>query len=462
MSQTYNYFKEITLYPRPSKKEEKIRTFLIHFFSQKWFEYQIDSVWNLIVYVPPKNSSSKEIIILQAHMDMVCVKTKQSQHDFFNDPIQFYEKSGYMYAKNTTLWADNGIWIALCMSAVWFSSHPALELVFTVDEEDGMTGVAWLDYSLLKWTKVINLDSEDEDEICIWSAWWVGIIWKKKIQRGEPIFPQYTLRLSGMKWGHSGVEIHKNRGNAIVSMIQFLWEYDWWIEIVDLRSWVASNVIPSSIEIILWIENKLDFEQKIQVYIWKMKQIFDCDEVYVEIETEKINKKVIQNGIHIFKDLWTIPNGVYSMSEKILNFVETSLNVWIMNTQEEYLQTVYLLRSSDNEKLNELLQTVKNTLQKQWFELTFDRGYPWWQDDPNSLLVQTAQKVFKKELGYTPKLTMVHAWLECGAMVAWLKRRVNAISIGPNISFVHSTEEKVEIETVWRLEKILMGILEKL
>lgn len=155
MSKTLEYFHQITQYPRPSKQEEKVRAFLISWAKQKWLEFIVDTVGNLIIYVPANDPVSTETIILQAHMDMVCVKTPDSTHNFLNDPIETYEEGGFLRARGTTLGADNGIGLAMAMAAVDFPSHPALELVFTIDEEAGMTGVENLDFSLLSGKKVI-------------------------------------------------------------------------------------------------------------------------------------------------------------------------------------------------------------------------------------------------------------------------------------------------------------------
>lgn len=463
MSQTLEYFKEITKYPRPSKKEEKIRKFLIEFFSSKWYEYTVDATGNLIVYVPAKNTTSEETIILQAHMDMVCVKTPESTHDFLRDAIDYYEKDGYLYAKDTTLWADNGIGIALAMSAIDFEKHPKMELVFTIDEEDGMTGVEGLDFSLLSWTKILNLDSEDEDEICISSAGGIGVLGSKKIEYIQGKLSKYTVEISGMKGGHSGVEIDKKRGNAIVSLLQFLSQYNENIELYDIFSGVASNVIPSKVKAVLWMENIKNFESELQNFLQTIKAEFDCPDISYLITQNNEEKLAIKNGVEIFKTLSKIQDGVYSMSEKIPGLVQTSMNLWILKIEEGILKNTYLARSSKNEELKNLFENTKDYLEKNGFEVGFDRGYPGWQDAPDSELLQIAKNEFEKVLGKTPKVTAIHAWLECGALVSGLKKSwVNAISIGPNCDFVHSIKERVEISSVEKLERILKGILEQL
>lgn len=463
MSQTLQYFKEITKYPRASKKEEKIRKFLIEFFSSKWYEYKVDTIGNLIVYVPAKNTPSDETIILQAHMDMVCVKTPESAHDFLNDAIDFYEENGYLYARNTTLGADNGIGIALAMSAIDFDKHPKMELVFTIDEEDGMTGVEWLDFSLLSGSKILNLDSEDEDEICISSAGGIGVLWNQRLEYIPWNLPKYNVEIFGMKWGHSGVEIDKKRGNAIVAFLQFLSEYDDFFEVYDIFSGVAANVIPSKVKAVLGIENVIKFESELQKFRQSIKTEFDCPDISYLITQNSEESLAIKNGVEILKTLSKIQDGVYSMSEKIPGLVQTSMNLWILKIEHGILKNTYLARSSNNEELKNLFETTKQYLEKNGFEVGFDRGYPGWQDDPKSDLLQVAKNEFEKVLGKTPKVTAIHAWLECGALVSGLKKSwVNAISIGPNCDFVHSVKERVEIASVEKLERILKGILEKL
>lgn len=179
------YFQQVTQYPRPSGKEEKIRTFLIQWAEKRGFQYRVDAIGNCIIFVPAKNTNSKEVVILQSHMDMVCVKTPESVHDFEKDPIEVIEKDGYLHANNTTLGADNGIGIALSMAATDFESHPALELVFTMDEEVGMTGVQNLDFSLLSGKTVLNLDSEEENMVYISSAGGARYRAKKEIIRAS-------------------------------------------------------------------------------------------------------------------------------------------------------------------------------------------------------------------------------------------------------------------------------------
>jgi dipeptidase D len=349
------------------------------------------------------------------------------------------------------------------MTAVDFPIHPKMELVFTIDEEAGMSGILWLDFSLLSGTKIINIDSEDEDEICISSAWWIGILWSKDLEFTEWKYPKYSLELFWMKWWHSGIEIDKNRGNAIIVLLDFLVKYENTLELYDIKSGVASNVIPSKLNCIIGISDLEDFKNEFSKHLELTKNTFDCPEISFKLTENDKNIKVIENWIETLKELAKIKDWVYSMSQNIEDLVQTSTNFWIIKIEDSKLKNVYLSRSSDNEELKMIIAQNSQYLKEKWFEIDYDRWYPGWQDNPNSLLVQIAKEEWEKALGKTPHIRAIHAWLECWALVWWLNNpNVNAISIGPNIEFVHSTEERVDLESVKKVEKILEWILKRI
>lgn len=463
MPSTLDYFKQITQFPRPSKHEEAIRQFLENYFSSFGYKTILDSVGNLIVYVPAKNSTSTDTIILQAHMDMVCVKTSESTHDFSCDAIEWYEQDGFLRAKNTTLWADNGIGIALAMKAIHFENHPALELVFTVDEEDGMSGVMWLDGTLLQGNKVLNLDSEDENEICISSAWGIGISGKYTIKYTGSQLNSFRFELSWMKGWHSGVEIHKKRGNALKLWLEIVSTYQWKIEISKVDGWIAHNVIPSKVTSFIGVDSFRDFESHVVKSIEEAKNRFDCPEITYTIEEHTHLEKVVHTGDQLWEKLSQIPDGVYTMSQYIEWLVETSQNLGVLKVEESELSIVYLTRSSNNEALLAQKNGMEQHLLNLGGNVEFDRGYPGWQDDPNSSLLKTVVWVFEEVRWETPKVMAIHAGLECGALVNRLGRPwINALSFWPNIFHAHSVNECVEIASVERIEKILEEVLKRL
>ncbi|MCK9272629.1 beta-Ala-His dipeptidase [Candidatus Gracilibacteria bacterium] len=461
MSKSLDYFKQITQIPRPSKKEEKIRNFLINWAGSRGFESVVDKVGNLIIYVPG-NNKSEESVILQAHMDMVCVKTPDSFHSFESDPLDIYEEDGFLKARNTTLGADNGVGIAIAMSSVDFPSHPPLELVFTVDEEAGMSGALELDYSLLKSKKVINLDNENEQEICISSAGGIGLNFGKDLEFKNIDNPIYMFEISGMKGGHSGVDIDKNHGNAIEVFLGFLNFTDTISGIGDIFSGIASNVIPNKLDCQISLTNEAKFKSDFGAYLAHIKTKFDCPDISFNLEKISSSGVVIKNGMDLFKKIGEIKLGVYKMSEKIAGLVETSINLGIIGIEDKKLILSYLARSSINTELHNLVKQVERHFLFIGFCLNLDRGYPGWQDDPDGILVKLASEQILKITGKPAQVIAIHAGLECGAIVSGLGEDTNAISICSTMHNVHSVNERVEIASIEKMERIIEGILEGL
>ncbi|MDD2908394.1 MAG: beta-Ala-His dipeptidase [Candidatus Gracilibacteria bacterium] len=463
MSKSLELFKEITQIPRPSKKEGKIREYLISWAESKGFEYKTDKIGNLVVYVLGKNCKSLECVILQSHMDMVCVKTPDSKLDFETDSLDIYEEDGFIKARDTSLGADNGIGIALAMSAVDFESHPPMELVFTVDEEQGMSGILNLDFNLLSGKKVINIDSENEDEICISSAGGARINVTKNLARIAGKFTQYNLIISGMKGGHSGIEIHKNHGNAIKLLIDFLYEYSFPYEIANIIGGIADNVIPSEVQMIFGTKNIEVFEDSLKKYILELKEKLDCPDITFKITKIDTILPVIEDSDFIISRIHDIKVGVIAMSKKIANLVETSINLGIINLEGNIFELTYLPRSSNMEEFDKLLIKLENHFPiTDDYIFTINSKYPGWQDNPEGELIKIATEEFLKTTGKNPEIIAIHAGLECGALVAGLGEGTSAISIGPNMHDIHSTNERLEIASVEKIEKILEGILGKL
>ena len=462
MSKTIDYFRQITAIPRPSKKEWLIRNFLIDWAISRNYKFQVDSIWNLFIFVPAKNCDTKEAVILQAHLDMICVKTSYSNIDFETDALDIYEENWYIKARNTSLGADNGIGIALAMASTDFISHPPLELIFTINEEQGMSWVLNLDFSFLSWKKIINLDFEDGNEICISSAGWASILVKKNLKEKISNIPQYKLEIFGMKWGHSGVEIDKNQGNAIKLLIDFLRSYDSLFEIASIAWWTAENVIPSSAEAILWIVDYDIFESSLQKYSEIYKQNYDCPDLKYKITKVHMIKWVIEEKDILLNVIKEGDNWVLKMSEKIPSLVETSINLWMIHISDNSLSLNYLARSSNNEDFEKLLSKLEKYFNDCWYTLEIQSKYPGWQENPDGALVSIAREAFEKINWKSPEIIAIHAGLECGTLVGWIWVWTSAISIGPNMYDVHSVNERVEIASADKLEKILEEILEKI
>ncbi|MBP8017025.1 M20/M25/M40 family metallo-hydrolase, partial [Candidatus Gracilibacteria bacterium] len=339
---------------------------------------------------------------------------------------------------------------------------PSLELVFTVDEEVGMSGVLNLDFSLLKSKNVINIDHGNDSEVIISSAGGAGIILGKDLELFNSDDKKYDLEIFGMKGGHSGIEIHKNHGSAIEIFLKFLSSNTLINNIYSINSGTAHNVIPSQIEVILSTFQIDELKTELTKYIEEVKKIYDCPNISFKIEENNSNLQAISNGKQILSDISKIKVGVYKMSEKIPDLTETSMSLGILKTENSKINLNYLARSCINKDLKNLVDSTSEFYSSLNYKIKIDEGYPGWQDDTDSELVKITKEEITKVIGKTPKIIAIHAGLECGALVSGLGEGTHAITIGPNLYDIHSINEKVEISSVEKLEKILNGILARL
>jgi len=448
-------FEEISSVPRCSFKEENILKWLENWAKKNNFDYKIDKAKNIVIYVPAtKWRENEETIILQNHMDMVCVKDKNSNHNFDKDAIKIKEENGWIMADKTTLWADNGIWLSIALNMAFLPSHPNLEILVTSSEEVGLIWALNLDSSMLKWKKIINIDTEDLWEICVSSAWWVqlNIEWDYKMV--DPNYNQYKLFLSWMKWGHSGVEIDKNTYNAIHLFLSFIKDYKD-IELASFDGWVADNVIPKEFEAIIWLKNKQDFEDKFSQYIKELKKKYDLWDIYFKLEKLDNKEKVVENLQKIVNDILNVKIWIYSWSEKIENLVKTSNNLWILKIKDGKIKIVYMARSSDINDIYKIIEQVENNFKD--YKVENDGIYPWWEQDPNSDFVQNIKKIYDK---YTnSKIVAYHAGLEVWALVEKLWEGAEWVSIWPTIKWAHTTKERCEISSIEIVANIVKDIL---
>lgn len=448
-------FKEISSISRCSHKEEKILNWLENWSKKHWFNYKIDNAKNIVIYVPAtKWKENDETIILQNHMDMVCVKDKDSKHNFKNDPIEVIEENGWLKANKTSLWADNGIWLSIALNMAFLPSHPNLEILITKSEEVGLIWALNLDPSILKWKKIINIDTEDLWEICVSSAWWVQINIDKDYKLKEWNLPQYKLSLYWMKWWHSGVEIDKNTYNSIHLFLNFLKEHKD-IELVKFNWWVADNVIPKDFEAIIWIKDEKEFKKSFANYIKELKNIYDLWNIDFKLEKTNTKELIVKDLEKIIDDILNIQIWIYSWSEKIDNLVKTSNNLWILNIENWKIKIVYMARSSSINDIYKVIEDIKENFKD--YNIKNDAIYPGWEQDPNSEFIQNIKKIYDK---YTQSnIVAYHAWLEVWALVEKLWKGAEWVSIWPTIKWAHTTEEKCEISSIETIIKILEDYL---
>lgn len=454
------YFKEISQIPRPSMHEERVREYLVRWAEWKWLEYKIDKGGNTIIYVPAKNNNSWKTVILQWHIDMVCVKDDWVDHDFMKDPIDVYEENGFLKARGTTLGSDNAIGVATAMTLVDLDSHPALELFFTVDEEQGLVGVRNMDWSLLRGTYMINIDNEDMGQIFLASAWGIRMDLSGKVETTQATLPQYKVHISGSSGWHSWADIHKVTANPIVGLMHFLQRYKWNFEIASINSWVADNAIPVGIKAVLWIENVNHFRTALEIFTEKYKTYHNQPNIELSISEEKNQQEVLKYPSKIISFVTTIPVGVLKMSSVFHWKVESSNNIWIIDLQWSSFRLTSLMRSFDNNSLDAFEAFIRKHTADNNFTFYTNGGYGGWQEDPNSPFVSLVHKCYEEVYKKPVKIEAIHAWLECGMIKNALGGNVEIVSIGPNIFEAHTTSERCEISTIWPIFEIIKKVLQ--
>jgi dipeptidase D len=470
----FKFFEEICQIPRCSGKEEKISKYLVDFAKQNGFTFIQDDAYNVIIKKPGTSGYEKSpTVILQSHMDMVCTKTDASTHDFDKDPIDLVIDGNTIKANGTTLGADNGIGMAISLAILESKeiSHPPLEVIFTANEEEGLQGAAQLDMTNITGKTMINLDVEDEGVFVASCAGGIrhvislDIVWEDVPKEFVP----YRVTISGLKGGHSGLEIDKGRGNSNILMGRFLHELQSTINfsLSEINGGIKMNIIPSKTESVILIDNQDFGKLKSKVESWNqiIKNEFMSSDEKVNISINEIDmpKKVFSNKSldDLIFVLMTIPNGVQTMSMDIKGLVESSTNLGVVNTVENTVTFVSNIRSSKRSLKYNILNKMELIAKRVQADTLSDSEYPEWDYDPKSnireLFVNTYTKLYNAE----PQITAVHAGLECGFFKNNIQE-IDIISFGPNIYNVHSPDETLDFNSVNRSWELLLHVLAEL
>jgi dipeptidase D len=468
----FSYFNEICKIPRPSKKEKKIVDYLIEFTKKQSLEYKKDDAGNMLIYKSAtKGKETVKTVVLQSHVDMVTEKDEGVVHDFENDPIEIYVEDGWVKARGTTLGADCGIGVAamLAILADKEIEHGALECLFTVDEETGLTGAKALSKNFFSGKTLINLDSEDEGELFIGCAGGIDTT-IRLTYAAEPVPSDYIgfkLSIKGLSGGHSGDDINKGRPNAIKLLNRFLWrmslKYDF--RISSYEGGNLRNAIPREAFAILCIGS--DLTTKILKNYANFKRHLEEEYRYIEknmqVEFTKVETphNVIDeiSQLDLLAAIQACPSGVIAMSTKIDGLVETSTNlasIKFIHGREVLITTSQ--RSSIDSKLYDAVDTVKSLFSLTSARVTTSNAYPGWEPNADSEILGITKTVYKKLFNEEPKVKAVHAGLECGLFLEKYPD-LDIISFGPTIKNVHSPSEKLEIATVDKFWKLLTNIL---
>ncbi len=472
----WSHFEALNAVPRPSKKEEKVIKFLVGFGKSLNLETQTDHVGNIIIKKPATlGMEDRETVILQSHVDMVHQKNNDTVFDFDNEGIRMFIDGDWVKADGTTLGADNGIGVAAIMAILSSSdiAHPAIEAMLTVDEETGMTGAKELDPSFYEGKILLNLDTEEDDELSIGCAG--GIDTNTKFYYKEDNIPNhvvtFNLSVKGLMGGHSGMDIHRGRGNANKLLTRVLYDSPVRIFLQEFNGGGLRNAIPREAVAIVSVarENQESFVD----YIAEIQELYLREfypvEKNIQLSLEPVNESPSrclnekdQNSI--LQTIYGLHNGVYKMSLTFDDLVETSSSLAQVIIKNGCFETKSLQRSSVETSKTDIANTIKSAFQVLGAEVEQTGDYPGWEPNPDSPLLKMMKQLYEQKFQSKPKVLAGHAGLECGILGSHLPG-VDMISFGPTIRHAHSPDECVSISSVikfWEyFQEVLKNIPEK-
>ena len=468
--EVFRFFEEISRIPRGTYHTKEISDYCVTFAKERNLEVIQDELNNVIIKKPgTEGYENSDPVIIQGHLDMVCEKTADSDHDFLKDPLQIYVEDGFVKAKDTTLGADDGIAIAMALAILDSDSiaHPPVEAVFTVDEEVGMDGAEGIDLSPLKGTMLLNLDSEDDDTLIAGCAGGFRFSYRLPIQRTKIMGKTLTVEICGLKGGHSGVEIDQQRGNAHKLAGRLLYHLSQEIKmtLVEINGGSKDNVIPSVNRFVIVTEETEKAKAIIceMLQIWKLE--FGADEPNLDIKVAEAGEQEYQamteeSTRKVLFFLMNCPNGVEEYSRSLKGLVETSDNLGVIVTEEECVRFMILTRSGVSTKLSEFKERYACLADFLGGTYTIDSEYPAWMFREQSKIRSIVADAFEKVYGTRPEVTTIHAGLECG-LLSGKKPELDCISFGPNMRDVHSVNERLEIASTSKVWKVIQEILKQ-
>ncbi len=469
----WKHFHEITQIPRPSAKEQKAREWVLAKAKKKGLEVVEDKVGNIVIRKPAhKGRESAPTVVLQGHLDMVCEKNESVQHDFDKDAIKVVQKGDWLYADGTTLGADNGVGVAAALAVMESDDikHGPLEFVFTIDEERGLTGASEFPGGVLKAKYFLNLDGEEKGTLCIGCSGGVNTTAKRKVTMQAPKQnTAYKIKVSGLKGGHSGVDIHLGRGNAIRvlgGVVQRLVD-KLGVEVADLKGGSARNVIPREATAVVVGDAAKEKELKdlVAQFAAETKTDLGSFDPGVQISAEKSEKPAhvidAKDARKVVDLLVAIPHGVLAMSPDVPGLVQNSTNLATVSVKDGEVEIGSSQRSAIEASKMAAAKMVATACQLAGFEVEHAGSYPGWKPEPTSEIVQKCKEAFKEVFGNETRLVAMHAGLECG-VIGEKYPGMQLISFGPQIESPHSPNERVEIPSVAEFWKYLKAVLEKL
>jgi dipeptidase D len=471
----WNKFADLNAVPRPSKKEERVIEFMKDFGNSLGLETFEDEIRNVIIRKPATaGMENRKALVLQGHLDMVHQKNSDTVFDFDTQGIDMYVDGDWVRAKGTTLGADNGLGVATIMAILESKDipHPAIEALFTIDEETGMTGALNLQGGILHGDILLNLDTEEDDEIGIGCAGGIDVTATAEYDEEET--PEgsvaYSITVKGLNGGHSGMDIHKGLGNANKIMNRLLFDgFDnFGLQIAEINGGSLRNAIPreSTAKVIIAAVYDEAFVFDMQQIVNEIKAEFQTTEPNLEVVFEKLDTvpATVMPSIAQFyfvRAMYTAHNGVYRMSADFDNLVETSNNIAKVVVGEGKLSVQCLTRSSVESSKFDMANALRSAFELMGCEVEFSGSYPGWSPNPKSEILDVLVSIYEKQNGEKPNVAACHAGLECG-ILGTNYPDMDMISFGPTIHGAHSPDERASISSAQKYWKFVMEILDKI
>jgi dipeptidase D len=469
--EVWKNFHSLTQVPRPSKHEEKIQQFMLQFGDDLGLETFRDKVGNIIIRKPATpGMEDRKGIVLQAHLDMVPQKNTATKHDFETDPILTVIDGEWVKAKGTTLGSDNGIGVAAIMTILASKDipHGPVEALLTCDEETGMTGAEGLKPGVLHGEILLNLDSEDEGELYIGCAGGVDVTADFSYKEVEvpPFYAPYRISLTGLKGGHSGLDINLGRGNANKILVQLLIQAadKFGAKLAQFEGGNLRNAIPREAftTVVVPESKKEDFKVFVTDFEENAKTMFQAADpgLIITVNSTKMPGHILEEGVQkkLLSSLDEIPNGMISMIKDMPEVVETSTNLAIVKSKDGNVFVACLLRSSVDDNKMKLAQQMSDIFTGAGAITEIAGSYPGWKPNIHSPILEAMKEVYRVHFGKVPLVKVIHAGLECGILGAQYPHW-DMISFGPTIRGPHSPDEKVHIGSVGLFWEFLVETL---
>ncbi|MBM3436583.1 MAG: aminoacyl-histidine dipeptidase [Bacteroidetes bacterium] len=470
----WKHFYNLTQIPRPSKKEGRIIEYMKKFGEQLGLETLVDDVGNVIIRKPAtKGMEDRKGVILQGHLDMVPQKNSITVHDFENDPIDAWIDGEWVKAKGTTLGSDNGMGVAATMAILESKDlvHGPIEALFTIDEETGMTGAENLKPGLLKGHVLLNLDSEDEGELYIGCAGGVDVSVKfsGKLEKPGNGMIAFKISVTGLKGGHSGLDIHLGKGNACLILNKILLNsyerYGAMLSSIDAGS--LRNAIPREAFVTIAIPAAFETQLTSFIHSYELdtrKSLGEIDpDLKITAEKTAIPGTVFDTLTfhNLVNAMAECPNGALAWDKNMPGIVETSSNLAIVKSENENINISILTRSAVDSERDKAASEITAVFKKYNGETRTHGAYPGWKPNINSPILETMKQVYHNKFGKIPEVKVIHAGLECGILGATYTHW-DMVSFGPTIRFPHSPDEKVNIATIQKFWDFLVETLKNI